>query len=420
LIRAAQSFELVHAVFEGLAYAGRATERNGQAGKAPRLFQPMRLLDRYVVRNFLQAYVYCIAGFISIWLIFDVSDNISVFIEAHLGFVRVLHYYLTQLPQILVILLPVSLLLALLFILGRMSRANEIVSMLTAGVSVPRVLRPLLLIGLLTVAASTALNYALAPHADVARRAIISTEQKTRRESQIDGQIFRNRTDSRTWFIQTFRRGQNVFSNVEILQQDSRDNIVKNYLAAKAIFHPDKKSWELLDAKVVSYDRSGNITHEESSPSLVIDHWTETPFRLSSANVRAEALSIPELRDYLRFNSDFPTTLLAPFKTHLQYRLALPWTCLVVVFIAAPLGIGFSRRGVLSSVAASIILVFAMNFLTHLFLALGEGSRVPAWTAAWFPNAIFAVIGLYLLYLRSTNRDGLGFPTFRLRPKVEA
>src|SRR5450432_4116848 len=94
-----------------------------------------------------------------ILLIFDVSDNISVFIEAHLGIVRVLHYYLTQLPQILVILLPVSLLLALLFILGRMSRANEIVSMLTAGVSIPRVLLPLLAIGLLTTLATFALNY---------------------------------------------------------------------------------------------------------------------------------------------------------------------------------------------------------------------------------------------------------------------
>ena len=39
-------------------------------------------------------------------------------------------YYFTQVPQILVILLPVALLLALLFCLGRMSRSNEIVSML--------------------------------------------------------------------------------------------------------------------------------------------------------------------------------------------------------------------------------------------------------------------------------------------------
>ena len=41
----------------------------------------MRLLDRYVLRNFLQAYFYCIAGFISIWLIFDISDNISTFLD---------------------------------------------------------------------------------------------------------------------------------------------------------------------------------------------------------------------------------------------------------------------------------------------------------------------------------------------------
>jgi LPS export ABC transporter permease LptG len=408
----------MHAIVHGLAYDRRATERN-PSWQSSSPFSKMRLLDRYVIRNFFQAYIYCIAGFISIWLIFDISDNISAFLELHLGFTRVVHYYLSQLPQILVILLPVSLLLALLFVLGRMSRANEVVSMLTAGVSVPRLLRPLFIIGLLTVAASTAFNYALAPHADLARRTLIGTEN-INRESQIYGQIFRNRTDLRTWFVQSFRRGQNILNNVEILQQDSRDTIVTNYLAARAVYRPDSKTWELQDAKVVSYDRLGNITHEDSMSSLILQHWSETPYRLSSANVRAESLSAPELRDYLRYNADFPSTLLAPFKTHLQYRFALPWTCLVVVFIAAPLGIGFSRRGVLSSVAASIVLVFAMNFLTHLFLALGEGSRIPAWTAAWLPNLIFAAIGFYLLYLRSTNRDGLGFSTIRLRPKVEA
>ena len=41
----------------------------------------MRMLDRYVLRNFLQAYSYCIAGFISIWFIFDISDNLSTFLD---------------------------------------------------------------------------------------------------------------------------------------------------------------------------------------------------------------------------------------------------------------------------------------------------------------------------------------------------
>jgi lipopolysaccharide export system permease protein len=117
----------------------------------------------------------------------------------------------------------------------------------------------------------------------------------------------------------------------------------------------------------------------------------------------------------LRFNADFPATLLAPFRTHLHYRFALPWTCLVVVCIAAPLGIGYSRRGVLSSVAAAVFLVFSMNFLVHLFLALGEGDRVSPWVAAWMPNLLFAGIGLYLFYLRASNREAPGLHLFAAR-----
>src|SRR5256885_13989630 len=85
------------------------------------LIYSVRLLDRYVIRNFLQAYLYCIAGFLSIWLIFDVTDTISTFINEHFGFGLTARYYATQVPEDFVILLPVSLLLALLFALGRMS-----------------------------------------------------------------------------------------------------------------------------------------------------------------------------------------------------------------------------------------------------------------------------------------------------------
>jgi lipopolysaccharide export system permease protein len=374
----------------------------------------MRLLDRYVIRNFLQVYLYCIAGFISIWLIFDVSDNISTFIDQHVPLSLVIRYYGTQIPQVFIILLPVSLLLSLLFSLGRMSRANEVVSMLTAGVSLPRVLRPLVGMGLLTVAASMALNYSLAPHAELARKTLLA-EAQAQPGRYIQGQIFRNRTDSRTWFVQNFLSGSNTFNNVQVLQQDANDNIVTNYVASRAFFRPETKTWELENAKVVHYDPSGNIVDEQIYPSLKIEHWSETPFRLGSANVRAEFLSLPELRNYLYFNADFPATLLAPFRTHLQYRLALPWTCLVVVCIAAPLGIGYSRRGVLSSVAAAVMLVFSMNFLVHLFLALGEGDRVPAWIAAWTPNLLFAAIGLYLFYLRASNREAPGFHLFTAR-----
>src|SRR5204862_6934107 len=194
----------------------------------------MRLLDRYVIRNFLQAYIYCIAGFISIWLIFDISDNISTLLEEHVGLILAVRYYLTQVPQVIIILLPVSLLLALLFSLGRMSRANEIVSMLTAGVSLPRAISPLIGIGVLTVGASMALNYSLAPHADLARKRVIDEARSRSEGGGIIGQIFRNRTDARTWFIHKFRLGHNIFDNVQVLQEDADNNITTNYVVSRA------------------------------------------------------------------------------------------------------------------------------------------------------------------------------------------
>ena len=377
----------------------------------------MRILDRYVLRYFLQAYFYCIAGFISIWFIFDISDNISTFLEERISRALILKYYLTQAPQILVMLLPVALLLALLFVLGRMSRSNEIVSMLTAGVSVPRIIAPLLAVGLLTTAASTALNYSLAPHAEFARKKLLEDTHSRQPQPNLLAQVFRNRTDNRTWFIQQFRPGENKFVTLHIVQQDANDNITANYIATSAVYHPETKAWELQQVKVVYYDEAGNITRMiPYTESLMMTDWSETPFRLSSANVRAEYLSVPELQEYLQFNSDFPITLLAPFATHLEYRLALPWTCFVIALIAAPLGIGYSRRGILSSVAAAILLVFAMNFATHLFLALGEGARISNWAAAWTPNVIFGVLGLVLLYYRSTNREPPRLRLFGQRP----
>jgi lipopolysaccharide export system permease protein len=372
----------------------------------------MRRLDRYVTRYFLQAYLYCIAGFISIWFIFDVSDNISTFLDQRFSRILILKYYGTQFPQILVVVLPVALLLALLFTLGRMSRSNEIVSMLTAGVSLPRILAPLLALGVLTSLVSTALNYSLAPHGEFERKRLLEDPASRRAQFGVTAQIFRNRTDNRTWFIQQFFPGDNIFNTVHVAQQDENDNIVTNYFATRAIYHPETHAWELQQARVVHYDAIGNIIDTiPSTESITITDWSETPYRLSSANVRAEHLSVPELRDYLNFNSDFPATLLAPFETQLQYRIALPWTCAVVALIAGALGVGYSRRGVLSSVASAILLVFAMNFMSHFFLALGEGARISSPVAAWTPNIIFGVIGLILLYYRSTNREPprLGF-----------
>ncbi len=250
------------------------------------------------------------------------------------------------------------------------------------------------------------MNYSLAAHAELARKNFFDEVNRGGvRDVVIYGQVFRNRTDNRTWYVSRFKPNATEFNGVQIVQQDADGNITRNYLVTDAFYEPATKSWRLDNAKVVNYDVEGNITDEKIVRSLTISDWSETPFRLSSANFRPEFLGISELQEYLHFNADFPETLLAPFRTQLQYRWALPWTCFVVAIMATPLGIGFSRRGILASVAAAIGLVFTMNFLTHLFLALGEGDRVSPFVAGWTPNLIFLAVGIFLLHLRATNRE---------------
>jgi LPS export ABC transporter permease LptG len=375
----------------------------------------MRLLDRYVLQNFLIPFFYSTCGFLAIWLVFDLSDKGHDFIEAHVKLKTLAYFYLTQFPQILVICLPVGLLLALLYSLSRMSRSNEIISMLTAGRSVLRVMLPLFIFGVFVAGFSLALNYQLAPHSDQTRKVLMDQITTGRDHTDdIEQQLFRNRQDARTWLVESIQKKQNTLRGIDISQQDGDGDVVTKWYADRGVFNPEDKTWTFTRGKEVNFDKQGNILNEDDTwlhGSKRISGWSETVWRIISTNDDPQDLSVPELKEYLINNGDFPEVRLAPFRTHFWYRFAVPFQCLVVIFIAAPLGIVYSRRGVLAGVAGCIFIFFAMGFLEKLFLALGKGDRIPAIAAAWSADLIFALVGFYLLWLRANNRE---FPKLKL------
>lgn len=366
----------------------------------------MRILDRYVLQKFLLPFVYCFFGFLAIWFIFDLSDNLQDFMTGQVGFGTLIRYYQSQIPEIVVLSLPFCALLALLYSLTSMSRTNEIISMLGAGQSVVRVLFPLFVVGLILTAISAYFNYESVPHAAMIKKQMLREIKRGGKEitTGISGHLFRNREDSRTWFIRRVTV-DNQLMDIEILQEDKNNNIVKIWYAKGAIFDPTSSNWSLSRGKLVELNEDGKVTKSEPFDDLVIPGWSETPWRISSSVMNPDYLSVDELHDYLKFNFDFPEKRLAPYRTHLNYRWALPWMCFLAFLIAAPLGIVYSRRGILGVVALAIGL-FVLAFLSsYLFIALGKGSRVSPFTAAWAPVIFFFVVGLILLWYRSTNRD---------------
>lgn len=372
----------------------------------------MSILDRYLLRNFIEPFLLATGAFLGIWLIFDLSDHGADFLRNGASPQQVGMFYLLQLPQILLIALPIAILLALLFCCTRMSRSNEIISMLSSGRSLGRILMPLFMVGVAMSVLCLWLNYKLAPRAEAAKRASLEdirrTKGKDAARDQVNGHLFRDRLSGRTWFVKRLRPSSSVMEGVQILQQDERGNIVRKWYAAKAVHDPVTHRWTLQRGMIVDLNANGevtNIDNFEERGQRFLDKWLETPWRIASSRLDAQQLTTPELKEYLANNYDFPEVQLAPFRTALSDRWSLPWSCLVVVFIAAPLSIVFSRRGNLSSAGLAILLFFFLLMCRSLFLALGKAGRLPPELAAWMPLAIFFLIGTFLFWLRSANRD---------------
>ena len=370
----------------------------------------MKLLDRYLLRNFFEPFLICSFGFLAIWLVFDLADNGQDFLQARASFKQVGLFYLTQLPQIILISLPVGMLLALIFCLSRMSRSNEIISMLTAGQSVWRIVLPLALAGVALTGVLMLLNYEVAPRAEATKKVAldqITRGKKAGQKEALEGYLFRERQKDRTWFIKRFRQATGTLDHVHITQHGPDGAIVSKWYAKRALFDAKTRTWTLERGMQVDFNAAGDVGERTDFQTGIktIEGWTETPWRIASAQYEAQNLTVPELHEYLKYNADFPEVQLAPYRAYLYHRWAFPFQALVVVFLGAPLSIVFSRRGVIGGVAGAIFLYAGLLLSTYLFLALGKGWRMNAIASAWIPNAFFFAIGLLLLYFRSTNRD---------------
>jgi lipopolysaccharide export system permease protein len=381
----------------------------------------MRLLDRYVLRNFLEPLLLCCAAFVGIWLIFDLSSHGAGFISEGASADQIIQFYSCQLPQIALMALPVAILLALLFSLSKMSRSNEIIGMLGAGISLGRILRPLILAGVAATVGCMYLNYELAPQAEAMKRQAMDNIRKSqggRSRDEVHGHLFRDRLSSRTWFVRKLKLGSPILEGVQVVVQDEGGNPVRKWYAARAIHEPVSGRWILQRGMIVSLSPQGEVIENgidnfEEEGQRILTDWRETPWRIASSRLDPQQLTVPELDEYLVQNADFPRSQLAPFQTTLWDRWALPCNCLLVVFLAGPLSIVYSRRGLMQGITGAILLFFLLTVLRSLFLALGKGEQVRPEIAAWGPQLAFLLLGLLLLWMRSGNRDFSNLFSFR-------
>lgn len=364
-------------------------------------------LDRYVFRQFLTIFVICLCTLFMIWLLIDLTDNIGEFTNSG-NFIQTAGiYYLTRLPAILVLFLPYSMLLALLYALGRLSANREIIAMIQAGRGVWRVTLPLLAAGIMCVLLSLGLNYHWAPVAEGDAENLLN-QARGKKATEASQVLFRNQEKRRLWMIGEFPpdyQNGKALVHVEVTTTDSQQMLVSRLSAERAWWDRTNRQWTFDGAVLGIYSPDNPPDFQKFDKPLVIHSWAETPWQLIKPGLSPQNLGIPDLSTWLNANGTLNGGAdSSPYLTHWHYRWALPFTCLVTVLLAAPLGIYFSRRGPGGGVFLSVVLSAAMLLVSTVIIAFGEAGMMRPALAAWLPNIIFTLLGAYLFHLRVTGR----------------
>lgn len=364
----------------------------------------MRLLDRYLLRELLVPLAYCVAGFFIFWVSFDLFQELSEFQAKRLKGPDVLHYYAVKAPEMLSVVLPVALLLALLYTLTNHARHNELTAIRAAGISLWRLAAPYFLVGLLFSAALFAIDEFWVPKNYIRAEQILNRYDKPVAGTDWQRDLnFHNDAEKRDWHADVYNLKTLTFSNLNVfwsLPDGSRRAIYadsgqwSNHL------------WRFSNVQEFSYKSANDSTPIKQLKPTAEFPFSETPElfkseqKINTLNAAQAAkrpqLSVAEVQEYFRLHRHVSDDRAALLKTQLHGRIASAWTCFVIVLIAIPFGAPAGRRNVFVGVAASIFICFAYFILLRLGLTLGTNGMLPAWLAAWLPNILFGVTGIIL------------------------
>ena len=372
----------------------------------------MRLLDRYLLRELLLPLVLCLGGFLTFFIVFDLFGALDDFQKRNLTSTDIVEYYANRLPEFLVAsyVVPMSLLLAMLYALTSHNRYNELTAMRAAAISLWRITVPYFAVGVLLSALVFYVNEQWLPEGVEAAEHIMSrnapNQPKAGEKAWKRNVFFLNPVDNRTWRIGAYHLQQNVMWQPQFDWRHP-DGSRTQLIAERARWID--RHWVFTNVERLEFSAAVDaLPHISRTNELVIEELTERPRIIKSEikisgieslkSLRKTQLSSLEIIDYLKLHPNLERKKYDSLRTMLHSRLATPWICLVVVFIAVPFGALQGRRNVFVGVASSVFICFAFFIMKELTIALGSGGYVPPWIAAWAPNILFSAIGLVLMW----------------------
>ena len=354
----------------------------------------MKIFFRYLFVRLLVPFTFIFLSCAVIWIMIDLYGNVDDFIGHKIKVHTILYFYLLQIPNMIVPVLPATLLFSVLWTLLSLNRRSELVAFQSGGMAPWILFSPFFLFTVIWVAILAYDLNSPAAEATVARERVLQ---------QIKGQnasrnVFLNlpyvdTVNRRVWFFQSLDTNRGEATGVEILQRDAQGRDMQKFFASHAQWN--NGLWRLTGVREFIFGPDGSVQEQKTFEVKELDI-TTPPRQLSLIVSQPEQLTFSQLAMYIR-TSTATQAHLAGYRTEWWYRIIHPFSLVVLLLFALSHGLRTDRRSAVAGVVGAILILIAYILFMSVFMTAGRYSHLPPFVAVVATPLIFGLYGLHRL-----------------------
>lgn len=356
----------------------------------------LKTLDLYVIKKYLGTFLFVVLIFSLVAVIIDFSQNVEEFIDEKLPAGKVAkEYYLNFLLFINGLLFPLFALISVIFFTSRMAYNSEVISILNAGVSFRRYVRPYLVAaGILTVAHLVA-NHYLIPISNKTRLNFFYSyveKEKNRGSKTRDIHMF-IAPDTKV-YVRDYRQDS---SATQFRLEKFEGNRLAAFLeAAEARWQTKTQSWLLSNYEIHVFDSLQErivVGGSDKLDTVIAVH----PKDFVRYEASREMVPSGKLGKFIREEKQRGISNTKLYEIELYRRTADAFTILIVTLIGVSVASRKIRGGMGLHLALGVGLGAIFVFLAKFSITFATNEALPAVVGVWLPNLVFLLIAALLV-----------------------
>ncbi len=330
--------------------------------------------------------------FITLFLTIDALGTLVQYKDAAPS--ALIPYYAYSLPEIVYRMGPVACLLATIFTLSTLNRSNELVALFASGMSLLRITASIL-VGVAIVSVGIFyLSDRVLPNFTKQKNFIFYRDIKKNPSlySMVRNQKIWYRSKDSIFYIKTLNPDTREAQGLTLYYFNENWDLIQMITADKV--QMADQTWNLSNGSVTLFTEESSfpLTSQFEKKTIVM---SEDAKDLSSSANTADVLSLKELGDFIKRNKDAGLdTVSYEVDYHSKYGFA--FAAMVMTLVGIPFSVGRARSGgTMLNVGLCLGVVFFYWIFYSSALTLGKHGSLNPIVAAWMPDLILAVIGLY-------------------------